>query len=81
SYFTPNVRIATLNVTPNSFSNGGKHTETDSTLEYVRTAGVAGADISDIGGYSARAGAEFVSAEEETRGIDSFLPWAQRYNQ
>ena len=58
-----------LNVTPDSFSDGGMHADADSAVEHGRKMLRDGADIIDVGGESSRPGAEPVSAEEETRRI------------
>ncbi len=52
-----------LNVTPDSFSDGGQYTEIESAVEQVKKMLEDGADIIDIGGESTRPGAESVSAE------------------
>ena len=57
--------MATLNVTPDSFSDGGDHSSIDAAVGYARRAVEDGADIIDIGGYSTRPGAVDVSEEEE----------------
>ena len=57
--------MATLNVTPDSFSDGSDHVELSAALNYVRSSAAAAADIVDIGGYSTRPGAAYVSPEEE----------------
>ncbi len=57
--------MATLNVTPDSFSDGGKNSSVKNALRYVEDAILNGADIIDIGGYSTRPGAAFVSTEDE----------------
>lgn len=57
--------MATLNVTPDSFSDGALHNTLPATIAYVRESITAGATIVDIGGYSSRPGSTFVSAEEE----------------
>lgn len=54
-----------LNVTPDSFSDGGKYQNTDETQRHAEKMIRAGADIIDIGGESTRPGAKNVSAEEE----------------
>ena len=54
-----------LNVTPDSFSDGGKFNEIDDALIQVRKLVAEGADIIDIGGESTRPGAKIVSIEEE----------------
>lgn len=57
--------MATLNATPDSFSDGSIHNALPSALSYVDSSVSAGADIIDIGGYSTRPGADYVSPEEE----------------
>ncbi len=54
-----------LNVTPDSFSDGGHFAQTHTALEHARLLIDQGADILDIGGESTRPGAEFVAADEE----------------
>lgn len=54
-----------LNVTPDSFSNGGKFVDVDAAVHQARSMAAAGADIIDIGGQSTRPGAELVSAAAE----------------
>lgn len=54
-----------LNVTPDSFSDGGKFTDIESALEQARHMMTAGVGIIDIGGESTRPGSESVSAEEQ----------------
>lgn len=54
-----------LNVTPDSFSDGGKWTNVEKAVEHVRTMISEGADIIDIGGESTRPGAAPVTIEEE----------------
>ena len=57
--------MATLNATPDSFSDGSVHNTLPSALSYVDSSVAAGADIVDIGGYSTRPGADYVSPEDE----------------
>ncbi len=54
-----------VNVTPNSFSDGGKFLAADAAISHARDLIAAGADIIDIGGESTRPGAHRVSADEE----------------
>ncbi|NEP02193.1 MAG: dihydropteroate synthase [Symploca sp. SIO2E9] len=54
-----------LNVTPDSFSDGGDFKEPTAALAQAQRLAAAGADIIDIGGQSTRPGAEQVSLEEE----------------
>lgn len=59
------VVMAILNVTPDSFSDGGRHFELADTLAAARVFVEEGAEILDIGGESTRPGAEIVPIEEE----------------
>ncbi|MEC2310764.1 dihydropteroate synthase [Bacillus atrophaeus] len=54
-----------LNVTPDSFSDGGKYDNTDMALRHAIQMIDDGAHIIDIGGESTRPGAEYVSEDEE----------------
>lgn len=54
-----------LNVTPDSFSDGGKYTEEQGWLKHTAEMINEGAEIIDIGAYSTRPGAKEVSEEEE----------------
>lgn len=54
-----------LNVTPDSFSDGGKFTGLDGAVAHALQMESEGADLIDIGGESARPGAPQISAEEE----------------
>jgi dihydropteroate synthase len=58
-----------LNVTPDSFSDGGKHPTPDTAIAHGLRMLYAGADIIDVGGESTRPGAEAVSPEEEQRRV------------
>ncbi|KAI0312716.1 Dihydropteroate synthase-like protein [Amylostereum chailletii] len=57
--------MATLNATPDSFSDGAVNNTISTALTYVATSVRGGADIVDIGGYSTRPGSAYVSPEEE----------------
>ncbi|OGW38226.1 MAG: dihydropteroate synthase [Nitrospirae bacterium GWC2_56_14] len=58
-----------LNVTPDSFSDGGRHADTARAITQARLMAAQGADIIDVGGESTRPGAEPVSEDEELRRI------------
>ena len=60
-----------VNVTPDSFSDGGLHARADAAVAHARALLAAGADILDIGGESTRPGAEPVPLSEE---LDRVLP-------
>src|SRR5215467_12618143 len=57
--------MGVLNVTPDSFSDGGKFLDTDRAIEHALTMESAGADLLDIGGESTRPGSLAISAKEE----------------
>ena len=54
-----------LNVTPDSFSDGGRYLQPEAALARALEMEEAGADLIDVGGESTRPGAELVTAEEE----------------
>ena len=58
-----------LNVTPDSFSDGGRFNQLDRALEHALQMQDEGADIIDIGGESTRPGAVAVSVEEELQRV------------
>jgi dihydropteroate synthase len=58
-----------LNVTPDSFSDGGKNATADTAIAAGLRMFYAGADIIDVGGESTRPGAEDVSPEEEQQRV------------
>jgi dihydropteroate synthase len=58
-----------LNVTPDSFSDGGKHNQVDQAIAHALIMIEQGATIIDIGGESTRPGASEVSVEEEIRRV------------
>src|SRR5215468_4531182 len=57
--------MGALNVTPDSFSDGGKHADLESAVARAFEIEAEGADILDIGGESTRPGSKPVSVEEE----------------
>lgn len=62
-----------VNVTPDSFSDGGRFLDAAAALAHGRALAAEGADILDIGGESTRPGAKPVSAEEELGRVLSVL--------
>lgn len=54
-----------LNVTPDSFSDGGKYNQLDAALKHAEEMAADGADILDVGGESTRQGHEQISVQEE----------------
>ncbi len=61
--------MGVLNVTPNSFSDGGQFLSFDQAIAHAEQMIDEGADIIDVGGESTRPGSEFVSTEEELRRV------------
>jgi len=64
-----------LNVTPDSFSDGGRYSRLEDALDHARRMVEEGADIIDVGGESTRPGFEKVSAPEE---INRVIPVVER---
>jgi dihydropteroate synthase len=62
-----------VNVTPDSFSDGGNHADTASALRHARRLLDEGADVLDVGGESTRPGAQPVDADEEWRRVGPLL--------
>lgn len=64
-----------LNLTPDSFYDGGKYSHPDAAYDHAQAMIAAGADVLDIGGESSRPGASAISAQEE---LDRVLPIIER---
>jgi dihydropteroate synthase len=63
--------MGVLNVTPDSFSDGGRFNDADLAIKHALQMIADGADIIDIGGESTRPGSERISVQEE---LDRVLP-------
>jgi dihydropteroate synthase len=61
--------MGVLNVTPDSFSDGGRFLDVDAAVAHAVKMAEAGADLIDIGGESTRPGSEPVPAEEQVRRV------------
>ena len=68
SFDRPRI-MGVLNVTPDSFSDGGEHFDPDAAIEYGLAMLDAGADIIDVGGESTRPGFTPVNPDEEARRV------------
>lgn len=78
-YTSPKIKImAILNVTPDSFSDGGRLTSVDTVLRAAEHALAAGASILDVGGESTRPGAQTVDVQEEIARVIPGLTAIQR---
>lgn len=65
----PTLIMGVVNVTPDSFSDGGRFFDADQAVAHARELVAQGADLLDIGGESTRPGAEPVSESEELRRV------------
>ena len=63
-----------LNITPDSFSDGGLYFQREQAVNHAKAILEAGADILDIGGESTRPGAEPINAQDE---IERVIPVIQ----
>ncbi|MFV2059929.1 MAG: dihydropteroate synthase [Gammaproteobacteria bacterium] len=70
--------MGVLNVTPDSFSDGGKYSNLDSGLQHALKMIAQGATIIDVGGESTRPGAAAVSVTEE---LDRVIPIIEKIKQ
>ncbi|MGG0756530.1 dihydropteroate synthase [Brevibacillus laterosporus] len=64
-----------LNVTPDSFSDGGYYNQLDAAMRHAERLVKDGADIIDVGGESTRPGSQLVSAEQE---LERIIPIIER---
>jgi dihydropteroate synthase len=67
------VVMGVLNVTPDSFSDGGRYFTLDDALQHAHAMWALGADLIDIGGESTRPGAERVDADVEIARIEPVI--------
>ncbi|MDX1669636.1 MAG: dihydropteroate synthase [Limnobacter sp.] len=79
---TPNAPLVMgiVNVTPDSFSDGGHYQHIETALSHARRLLDEGADILDIGGESTRPGAQPVDAKQEWERIGELLTELVRWN-
>ncbi len=68
------VVMGILNITPDSFSDGGEFFDKDSVIKKVNTLCNQGADIIDVGACSTAPGNSVVTLQEELQRVESFLP-------
>lgn len=77
TFESPKV-MGILNLTPDSFYDGGKHSTVESALIQAKKLIDEGADMIDIGAYSSRPGAMDISEQEE---IDRAIPFIEAFRQ
>lgn len=70
--------MAILNLTPDSFYDGGKYNHLDALSARIDTIISEGADIIDIGGFSSRPGASYIDKNEEIRRLRPALELIRR---
>ncbi|PUT39739.1 dihydropteroate synthase [Legionella taurinensis] len=70
--------MGVLNITPDSFADGGRYLNPDAALQQALTMRDAGADIIDLGGESSQPGARAVSIQEQ---LDRVLPVIEKIRQ
>lgn len=69
-----------VNLTPDSFSDGGQHAQLSQSLQHAERLLREGADILDVGAESTRPGAQAVTSEEELTRLMPFLREAVRWH-
>jgi dihydropteroate synthase len=77
-HYSQPLLMGILNVTPDSFSDGGNYLHLDRAVKHAERLLAAGADLIDIGGESSQPGAFPVSLDEE---LDRVIPVIQRLRQ
>jgi len=75
SFNKKSLIMGILNVTPDSFSDGGKYFKIENAIKHAEELIKSGIDIIDIGGESTRPGAMPVSEKEELRRIVPIVKW------
>jgi dihydropteroate synthase len=73
----PALLMGIVNVTPDSFSDGGRYFETTAAVDHALALAAEGADLLDVGGESTRPGAPPVPLDEELRRV---IPVIERLN-
>jgi len=73
--------VGILNVTPDSFYDGGKHNTVEKAIQHGTRLIEQGADVIDIGGESTRPGADFVSEQEECARVVEVVQELSKYVQ
>ena len=67
------IVMGVLNLTPDSFSNGGRYVSMEAALSHAKQMAAAGCDIIDVGGESTRPGALPISEDEELARVESIF--------
>ncbi len=72
--------MGVINVTPDSFSDGGKYLQKDKAVKQALALIQQGADIIDVGGESTRPGADMISVEEEIKRVTPVIQQLRELN-
>ncbi len=72
--------VGIVNVTPDSFSDGGQYRDPERAIAHATQLIADGADMLDVGGESSRPGAESISASEEIRRVIPVIEGIRRAN-
>ena len=72
-HFDKPLIMGILNMTPDSFYDGGKFNSIDSAIKRVENMIIEGASIIDIGGCSTRPGSDFIPVDEEWERIKHII--------
>ena len=75
---TPKI-LGILNVTPDSFSDGGQYLGHQDAIKHAHLMMQHGADIIDVGAESTRPGAATITAQEEIARLEQILPYLKGY--
>ena len=67
------IVMGILNLTPDSFSDGGRYVTIEAALSHAQQMAAEGSDIIDVGGESTRPGAAAVSEAEELARVEFIL--------
>src|ERR1700733_2915870 len=74
----PTLVMGVLNVTPDSFSDGGRYSTHDAAIAHAEEMSAAGADLIDIGGESTRPGSDPVDDDEQIHRVIPVLRATQK---
>ena len=72
NFNTPSI-MGIINLTPDSFSDGGKYNQYNKSLKHISTMVNSGADIIDVGGESSRPGSKTISSNKEWKRIKNVI--------
>ncbi len=77
--FDKPIIMGIVNVTPDSFSDGGSYVNQQAIMSHIDQLIKHGADIIDIGAQSTRPGATLISVQEEIERLATIIPLFNQY--